>query len=184
MTDANSHLSPRALRAATWFGSGPCRDLRLKLCPALTEHRIHLVPGRSLDRLFFRRQVENAGCGRRAGGDHLRCSRFSGGTWGLNGTILFASTWGVLYRVSSSGGAATAVTKLDSSRGELSHRWPVFLPDSRHFLFSAANFAGGSAESASISVADLDSGEKKLLFHARSNAAYTPGPFCFCATEH
>ena len=102
-----------------------------------------------------------------------------GGTWGLNGTILFASTWGVLYRVSSSGGAATAVTKLDSSRGELSHRWPVFLPDSRHFLFSAANFAGGSAESASIYVADLDSGEKKLLFHARSNAAYTPGSILF-----
>ena len=102
-----------------------------------------------------------------------------GGTWGYDGTILFASTWGVLYRVSSSGGVPTAVTKLDSSRGELSHRWPVFLPDLRHFLFSAANFAGGTAESASIYVGDLDSGEKKLLFHARSNAAYTPGSILF-----
>jgi len=102
-----------------------------------------------------------------------------GGSWGYDGTILFASTWGVLYRVSSSGGVPTAVTKLDSSRGELSHRWPVFLPDLRHFLFSAANFAGGTAESASIYVGDLDSGEKKLLFHARSNAAYTPGSILF-----
>jgi len=102
-----------------------------------------------------------------------------GGAWGPDGTILFASTWGVLYRVSSSGGAPTALTKLDVSRAELSHRWPVFLPDLRHYLYSAANFAGGSAESASIYVGDLDSGEHKLLFHARSNAAFTSGYILF-----
>jgi Tol biopolymer transport system component len=102
-----------------------------------------------------------------------------GGTWGRNGVILFSATWGVVYHVSSSGGTPTPVTKLDSSRGELSNRWPVFLPDGRHFFYSAANFAGGTAESASVYVADLDSGEKKLLFHARSNAAYTPGYILF-----
>jgi eukaryotic-like serine/threonine-protein kinase len=102
-----------------------------------------------------------------------------GGTWSQNGVILFALTWGALYRVPSSGGTPTEVTKLDRSRVELSHRWPYFLPDGRHFFYSAANFSGGSAESASVYLGDLDSNVSKLLFHARSNAVYTPGYILF-----
>jgi hypothetical protein len=55
--------------------------------------------------------------------------------------------------------------------GETSHRWPYFLPDGQHFLY----FAGVSTEVASIHVAALDSSNTKLLFPARSNAAYTSG---------
>jgi Tol biopolymer transport system component len=102
-----------------------------------------------------------------------------GGTWSQRGVILFAATWGVIYRVPSSGGAPDAITMLDRSRGELSHRWPYFLPDGQHFFYFAANFSGGSAESASVYLADLDSKESKLLFHARSNAVYTPGYILF-----
>jgi eukaryotic-like serine/threonine-protein kinase len=102
-----------------------------------------------------------------------------GGSWSQRGVILFASTWGVLYSVPSSGGSPTEVTKLDVSRSELSHRWPYFLPDGHHFFFSAANFSGGSAESASIYLGDLESKKNKLLFHARSNAVYTPGYILF-----
>src|SRR6266851_2691787 len=102
-----------------------------------------------------------------------------GGTWSQNGVILFAATWGMIHRVPSSGGTPALITTLDSSRGELSHRWPYFLPDGHHFFYSAANFSGGSAESASVYVADLDSKEGKLLFHARSNAVYTPGYILF-----
>jgi eukaryotic-like serine/threonine-protein kinase len=102
-----------------------------------------------------------------------------GGAWSQNGVILFGLTWGPLYRVPSSGGTPTEVTKLDSSRVELSHRWPYFLPDGHHFFYSAANFSGGSAESASVYLADLDSKESKLLFHARSNAVYSPGHILF-----
>jgi hypothetical protein len=102
-----------------------------------------------------------------------------GGTWAQNGVLLFSSTWGLVYQVPSSGGTPAPVTELNTSRGELSHRWPNFLPDGRHFFYSAANFAGGSAESASIYVADLDLKETKFLFHARSNATYTPGHILF-----
>jgi eukaryotic-like serine/threonine-protein kinase len=94
-----------------------------------------------------------------------------GGTWNENGVILFATTWSGIYRVPSSGGTPAEVTKLDASHGETSHRWPYFLPDGQHFLY----FAGVSAEVASIHVAALDSGDTKLLFPARSNAAYTSG---------
>jgi eukaryotic-like serine/threonine-protein kinase len=98
-----------------------------------------------------------------------------GGTWDQSGVILFATTWSGIFRVASSGGTPTEITKLDNSHGELTHRWPFFLPDGRHFFFSAANFLGGSMETASVYLGALDSRETKLLFHARSNAAYMSG---------
>ena len=63
--------------------------------------------------------------------------------------------------------------------GETSHRWPYFLPDGQHFLY----FAGVSTEVASIQVAGLDSSDTKLLFPARSNAAYT-SDYVFKASVH
>jgi eukaryotic-like serine/threonine-protein kinase len=102
-----------------------------------------------------------------------------GGSWSQKGVIVFAATWGGLHRVPSSGGTPDTITTLDRSRGELSHRWPYFLPDGHHFFYLAANFSGGSAESASVYLADLGSKESKLLFHARSNAVYTPGHILF-----
>jgi Tol biopolymer transport system component len=56
-----------------------------------------------------------------------------GGSWGRDldgrpGTIVFAPDHaGVLLRVSSDGGQAVAVTSLDGTRFELSHRQPEFL---------------------------------------------------------
>ena len=39
-------------------------------------------------------------------------------------------------QVSASGGEPVAVTNIDQSRSENSHRWPQFLPDGRRFLCS------------------------------------------------
>ena len=102
-----------------------------------------------------------------------------GGTWNESGVILFANTWGGIQRVSSSGGAPTTITTLDASGGELSHRWPYFLPDGRHFLYLATNFRGGSALAAAIRIGSLDATDSKILFTARSNAAYVPGHLLF-----
>jgi len=102
-----------------------------------------------------------------------------GATWNGNGTILFAPTRGGIKSVPASGGLPVDVTKLNPSLNQTSHRWPYFLPDGRHFLYLTANFTGGPAESASIYLASLDARENKLLFHARSNAAYTPGYLLF-----
>jgi Tol biopolymer transport system component len=61
-----------------------------------------------------------------------------GNTWGKNGDILFSpSPNSALSRISENGGAISAVTELDSTRGEKSHRTPCFLPDGEHFIFSA-----------------------------------------------
>src|SRR5204862_2307071 len=92
------------------------------------------------------------------------------------GVILFSPEgFAGLYRVSSGGGTATEVTKVDASRSEWSHRWPVFLPDGRHFLFLAANFSG-HYEKNEIFVGSLDSTERWPVVSASSNAAYAdPG---------
>jgi Tol biopolymer transport system component len=60
-----------------------------------------------------------------------------GATWNRDNVILFTTSGGSspILRISASGGAATAVTELDKSRGEIGHWRPEFLPDGKHFLF-------------------------------------------------
>ena len=97
-----------------------------------------------------------------------------GGTWSRDGVILFAPEgYGGLLRVSAGGGTPVEVTKASSS--EFSHRWPVFLPDGRHFLFLAANFSGHFEKNA-ICVGKLDSSDWRPIANASSNVAYAePG---------
>jgi Tol biopolymer transport system component len=60
-----------------------------------------------------------------------------GGTWGSSDVIVFApANAGALQRVSANGGDPKPVTTLDAARGETGHRFPWFLPDGQHFLFS------------------------------------------------
>lgn len=60
-----------------------------------------------------------------------------GGTWNADNVIVFApSLKSALYQAPATGGEPKALTSLDTSRHEISHRWPSFLPDGRHFLFT------------------------------------------------
>ena len=60
-----------------------------------------------------------------------------GGTWNNQGTILFApEIFGPLLTVSERGGVATRATKISRSGSGQAHRWPSFLPDDKHFLFT------------------------------------------------
>jgi serine/threonine protein kinase/Tol biopolymer transport system component len=59
-----------------------------------------------------------------------------GGSWGRNGSILFAPVAaGSIYRVSAEGGDPAEMARPDSARGENGLRWPRWLPDGKHFLF-------------------------------------------------
>jgi len=78
------------------------------------------------------------------------------GTWSRDGVILVGS-WGggaggPIWRVSASGGTASAVTQVDTSTGEFYHTWPTFLPDGRHFLY----FRSGPPETQGIYTGSLD----------------------------
>jgi len=99
-----------------------------------------------------------------------------GGAWNRDGVILFTpDALQGLFRVSSWGGSPVELTKPDSSRFQASHRWPVFLPDGKHFLYLASNFSG-QLEYNAIFLGSLDSQETRLLVNTSANAAYAePG---------
>ena len=105
-----------------------------------------------------------------------------GGAWNKDGVILFtpSGTLGVgLYKISAAGGTATQVTVPDKNLSEDSHRWPVFLPDGVHYLYSAINLSGRT-DLYSIYVGSLNSNEKRLVVKAKGNAAYAaPGYLLF-----
>ena len=61
---------------------------------------------------------------------------FRGGTWSSRDVIAFASAKGPIYQIAATGGKPAAVTEVDESRQESTHRHPFFLPDGRHFLFT------------------------------------------------
>jgi serine/threonine protein kinase len=98
-----------------------------------------------------------------------------GGTWGPDGTILFAPDPDVpVYSVPAAGGTPVAVTQLEASLKEVSHQWPVFLPDGRHFLFLSRG-----TENA-IYAAALGSTERKLILKNDFNVVYAlPGYLLF-----
>jgi Tol biopolymer transport system component len=97
-----------------------------------------------------------------------------GGSWNRDGTILFAPQDSTgLYRVSASGGTPALVTSLDEARNEISHRWPVFLPDGKHFMYLSLSSVTGNT---GIYVGTLDSKETKRILTTMTNAAYaSPG---------
>jgi len=87
--------------------------------------------------------------------------RGRGGTWGPGDVILFApSLEDPLYQISAKGGPEKRITELDRSHAETSHRWPVFLPDGRHFLYFVRSH---QAELSGIYAGSLDSQEKRLV---------------------
>jgi eukaryotic-like serine/threonine-protein kinase len=99
-----------------------------------------------------------------------------GGSWSKDGVILFTpDAWSGLYRISSSGGTPVQVTKTDRTQYQVSHRWPVFLPDGRHFLFLACNFSG-RLDHNMILLGSLDSSETRVVVNASTNVVYAdPG---------
>jgi hypothetical protein len=106
-----------------------------------------------------------------------------GGSWSRDNVILFAPSnldTGLL-RVSSAGGVPAVVTTLDPATGETSHRWPHFLPDGRHFLYTAtAGTCCPAVKPGMIRMASLDSADAAItLFEADSSALYAAGHLLF-----
>ena len=77
---------------------------------------------------------------------------YLGGSWNVDGVIIFGSQGGVL-RVSAGGGTPAAVTVTDAARTELSHVSPSFLSDGRHFVYFAAS---GNPENQGIYIGSVD----------------------------
>ena len=100
-----------------------------------------------------------------------------GGSWNQDGIIIFEPNWtDPLYQVSASGGTATQLTTLDSVRHEITHRWPHFLPDGKHFLYYSRSSMGGvEREEDALVVASLNGKVNKRLMSANGNMVYASG---------
>ena len=104
-----------------------------------------------------------------------------GGTWNADDVVVFdPAPTGPLMRVSGAGGIPTAASALDRTYGETNHRFPHFLPDGRHFFYTAVTGPAGSAPRPSlIKIGSLDAPESVTLFAAESSAAYASGHLLF-----
>lgn len=101
--------------------------------------------------------------------DLLKAVTSTGGTWNRDGVILLAmGNVQPIRRVAADGGEPSSVTQ---NAAGVSHRTPRFLPDGRHFLYSAT----GSPETRGVHVAALDESDSRRLLDIDSPAAYTAG---------
>ena len=106
--------------------------------------------------------------------DVCEAQGFTGGTWNREGTIVFGTATG-LMRVSGEGGKPESVTTLEA--GETGHFWPHFLPDGRHYLYTAWH---GETAKRAIVEATLGSKEKTRVLAVESNSQYAePGYLLF-----
>ncbi len=95
-----------------------------------------------------------------------------GASWGADETIIFSPTFtSGLLRVSAAGGSPKIVTNLNSEQGEISHRWPEFLPDGKSVLFTINTGMTGDAKH--VAVLSLTSGERSIVVKDGTNARYT-----------
>ncbi|MDQ6803299.1 MAG: serine/threonine-protein kinase [Acidobacteriota bacterium] len=95
-----------------------------------------------------------------------------GGSWGTSDMIVFSPSPGTpIHGVPARGGEDRVVTKLDVPRGHGSHRFPVFLPDGKHFLF----FVQGAIQGGNVLVASLDPNEPmRGVVTADAGVAFAP----------
>ena len=100
----------------------------------------------------------------------------TGGSWSKDDIIVFGSSANGLWRVPAGGGNATPITTTEESSGEM-HRFPWFLPDGQHFLYTAVN---PNPEKSAAYVGGLNSNARHQVLKASSNAVYaSPGYLLF-----
>jgi len=100
------------------------------------------------------------------------------GAWSAAGVIVFARATGGLLRVPAHGGTPEPATNLAERNGiDAADRWPYFLPDGLHFLYTT--ISRNKQEHGGIFVASLDNREARRLVDVRSPAAFASDALLF-----
>ena len=116
-----------------------------------------------------------------AGGPAVRLAATAGqsrgGTWSRDGYLYFAGdAAGPLQRVPQQGGEVADVTKLDTTRGERTHRWPEALADGSAVIFTSDDQASTEYyDDARIEAVRPTTGERKVVLEGASMARTAPG---------
>jgi eukaryotic-like serine/threonine-protein kinase len=93
-----------------------------------------------------------------------------GESWSNQGTIAFSpATASFLQQVSEAGGPLQPLTRL--AAGEVSHRWPEFLPGGKAFLFVASTSSFNWTNS-QVAVQTLGTGERRNLVQGATHPRY------------
>ncbi len=92
-----------------------------------------------------------------------------GGAWSQDGVILYGVAVMGLFRIAATGGEVTQVTTPDGSNNEISHLYPTFLPDGRHFLYGIQS---GHKETRGVYLGSLNGRVKRRLLDDYSVIKY------------
>ena len=97
-----------------------------------------------------------------------------GVAWANNHSIMFGHINRGIFEVSADGGEPKALTTLDSTNGEISHRFPQMLPDGKTLIYTVKQGTISSFDDALIVAQHLDTGERKILVRGGSYGRYVP----------
>jgi eukaryotic-like serine/threonine-protein kinase len=99
-----------------------------------------------------------------------------GGAWSKKDVIVFApgSLNSVLSSVDAAGGAPVLIPTHKGTGSAFSNRWPVFLPDGKHFLYLSGDLTATGTSKLGIYVGELGTEEQQFLVQADSGALYAP----------
>jgi len=102
-----------------------------------------------------------------------------GASWSSQNVILFAAeAGGGLWRVNADGTGLAQETAVQAD--ESSHRWAVFLPDGKHYLYWSGIFsAEGNNPQNGIYLGTLGSKERKQLVRGETSVGYGAGSLVY-----
>ena len=96
-----------------------------------------------------------------------------GGSWSTDGTIVFTRSYqSGLWLVNEAGTGERKLTDPDTTKGELAHWWPQWLPDGKSVLFTAYRTP---ISKATIEVLDVETGARKVLIDGGVMPRLLPG---------
>src|ERR1700686_4157973 len=95
-----------------------------------------------------------------------------GASWGSQGMIAFAPTGAeALQQVADAGGTPRALTRFET--GEISHRWPEFLPGGKAVLFTVGKGAN-NWNNEQIAVQSIGTGGRRTVVYGGTYPRYAP----------
>ena len=107
-------------------------------------------------------------------------TRFRGGSWGSQGILFAPDVTNGIFRVAPNAGSTPE--RITTVRADqTTHRWPVWLPDGKHFLYLATTHSGAGISNSDsnanngIYLASLDGRENHFVVAAESNMRYVHG---------
>jgi serine/threonine protein kinase/Tol biopolymer transport system component len=109
-------------------------------------------------------------------------SGWGGGSWGADGRIVFSQSYqSGLWIVNVAGGGQRKLTDPDTTKSELAHWWPQWLPDGKSILFTAYR---SPISKATIEVLNVETGDRKVILEGGVMAKLLPtGHLLFARDE-